>query len=85
MYRGTVIKMIQPESSSLLELKSWLHPLRLQLQFLVQLCCPPQNFNLPLGGALLSHIYNVAQVTVSAPFSFILYHILEKCSRVYFR
>ncbi|XP_075223632.1 gamma-tubulin complex component 6 [Lycorma delicatula] len=86
IYRGSVIKMIENESCSLLELKSWLHPLQLQLQFLVRLCCPSSpNRTLPLGGALLSHIYNVAQVTVSAPFSFILYHILEKCSRVYFR
>lgn len=85
-YRGVVIKNIQLDSNSLLDMKIWLHPLQQQLRFLVKLCCPtPSQAPLPSGGALLTHIYNVVQVTVSAPFSYVLYHILENCSKVYFR
>ncbi|RZF42864.1 hypothetical protein LSTR_LSTR003688 [Laodelphax striatellus] len=89
-YRGMVVKI--EEESNILKLRSWLQPLRMQLRFIVNLCCPPPSrvllddcCPLPSGGELLTYIYNAAQMTAHSHISLVLYFFLEKCLHVYYR
>ncbi|XP_039281480.1 gamma-tubulin complex component 6 isoform X2 [Nilaparvata lugens] len=89
-YRGMVVKI--EHQCNLLELRSWLQPLRSQLRFIVNLCCPPSSrvlmddcCPLPSGGELLTYIYNAAQMTAHSHIALLLYFFLEKCLNVYYR